>query len=65
MGERGDPAVLNSEGVGLTVHRLDRFTWDRPFAYAAGMGEGEGDEGQQRARRMTQLEAGRGVRIYP
>jgi len=42
MGERGDPAVLKRSAAGLTAQPVERFRPDRPFAYAAGMGEGDG-----------------------
>jgi len=40
--ERGDPGVLDSAVVGVTAPIADRSTQDRPFAYACGIGEGEG-----------------------
>src|SRR5579859_648934 len=44
MRERGDPAVLEREGVGLTVYRSERPPLDRP---SPRIGRGEGGEGRQ------------------
>ncbi len=42
MGERGDPAVHESDGAGLTDQRSERSRLDRPFACEERAGEGEG-----------------------